>query len=287
MTTIEKLRIKKTKNGNEYLLTKNNIWVRNPNKDTVPYIDINSSYRDSNYGEFYKNEKENEFTNTISIERENLELNKVIIVSDGYDFVNKVKNLDELPRDIKIIAVNGSLAKWPLKNRYPNYYLINNPFEECMKFFPRQLKTHPNCIASTKTYSNFLKNYRGVIYNYNSVDEVYYKCKKSVEPMFQIDDYRNPICAALGLCDKFYTNKVLLLCCDNSHSTCKDGMQKLENDLYQYPQNEIAHGIIDGICYWFKQNKMKNMEVSDSSSGEKYINTQYISTEEILSFFST
>ena len=67
MTTIEKLRIKKTKNGNEYLLTKNNIWVRNPNKDTVPYIDINSSYRDSNYGEFYKNEKENEFTNTISI----------------------------------------------------------------------------------------------------------------------------------------------------------------------------------------------------------------------------
>jgi hypothetical protein len=64
-------------------------------------------------------------------------------------------------------------------------------------------------------------------------------------------------------------------------------MQKLENGLYQYPQNEIAHGIIDGMCYWFGKNEMKNMDVSDSSSGEKYINTQYISTEEILSFFST
>lgn len=287
MASTEKIRIKKTKNGNEYLLTQNNVWVRNFNKELVPYLDLNSSFRDINYGTFYKNEKENEFLNTVSIDRENLEIDKVIIVSDGYDFKNKVQIIKNLPRDVKIIAINGALANWPLTDRYPNYYLINNPFIEAMKFFPRKLKAHPTCISSTKTYSEFLKNYRGVIMTYNSVDEVYYKCRKTIEPLFQIDDYRNPICAALGICNKFFTSKILLLCCDNSKELFKEGMIKLENGLYQYPQNDIAHGIVDGIAYWFSQNKLKITDLGDHSSGQKYLNVPYIQAEDISSFFST
>lgn len=287
MTDIKKPRIKKVSNGNEYLLTKSNIWVRNFNKELVPYIDINSSFRDANFGAFYKNERENEFLNASSIDRENIELEKVIIISDGYDFKNKVQIVKDLPRDIKIIAINGALANWPLTERYPNYYLINNPYLESMKFFPRKLKSHPTCLASTKTYSEFLKNYRGVIITYNAVDEVYYKCRKSIEPVFQIDDYRNPICAALSICNKFFSSHILLLCCDNSKDLHKDGMTKLDNGLYQYPQNEIAHGIIDGLAYWFSNNPVKITHISDHSSGEKYFNIPYIKTEEVLSFFST
>ena len=89
MTTIEKLRIKKTKNGNEYLLTKNNIWVRNPNKDTVPYIDINSSYRDSNYGEFYKNEKENQSNFYLKVDKQ-LKSNRKIL--KAYNKAIEVRN---------------------------------------------------------------------------------------------------------------------------------------------------------------------------------------------------
>lgn len=282
----KKIRIKKSSNGNEYLLTKSNIWVRNFNKQLVPYIDINSSYRNVNYGEFYKNERENDFLNTASLDRENLNLEKVVIISDGFDFKNKIQIIKDLPKDVKIIAINGALANWPITERYPNYYLINNPYPESMKFFPRKMKNHPTCIASTKTYSDFLKNYRGVIITYNSVDEIYYKCRKSIDPIFQIDDYRNPICAALSICNQFYSSHILLLCCDNSKDVYKDGMMKLENNLYQYPQNEIAHGIIDGLAYWFLTNSVKITQISDHSSGEKYSNIPYINKEEIISFFS-
>lgn len=283
----KKYRIKKSKNGNDYLLTKNNIWVRNFNKDLAPYIDINSSYRDVNYGVFYKNEKENEFITKASLDRENLDIDKVVIISDGYDFTEKAKALKTLPTNVKIIATNGALANWPITERYPNYYLVNNPYVECMKFFPRKMKSHPTCIASTKTYSEFLKYYRGVIMTYSGVDEVYYKCRKETEPLFQIDDYRNPICAALSICNKFYTSKILLLCCDNSKNTFKEGMTKLDNGLYQYPQNEIAHGVIDGMAYWISKNPIKTTKIADHSSGEKYVNIPYIQMEEISSFFST
>lgn len=287
MTTKTNYRIKKSQNGNEYLLTQNNVWVRNFNKDLVPYIDINSSFKDANYGEFYKNEKENEFINSSSIDRESMELENVVIVSDGYDFKNKVQIVKDLPRDVKIIATNGALANWPLTERYPNFYLINNPYMEAMRFFPRKMRVHPTCIASTKTYSEFLKNYRGAIITYNSVDEVYYKCRKAIEPLFQIDDYRNPICAALSICNKFFTSKILLLCCDNSKESFKEGMIKLENNLFHYPQNEIAHNIIDGLCYWFFKNPVKITNIVDHSAGEKYFNIPYIKTEDISSFFST
>ena len=287
MTNLNNIRIKKTKTGNEYLLTKHNIWVRNFNKELVPYVDLNNSFRNIDYGVFYKNEKENEFLQTTSIDRENLDLDKVIIISDGFDFKNKVEIIKNLPREIKIIAVNGALANWPITERFPNYYLINNPFIEAMKFFPRKLKTHPSCIASTKTYSDFLKSYRGVVLTYTPVDETYYKCRRSREPIFEIDDYRNPICAALSICNKFFSSKILLLCCDNSKTVFKEGMTKLENGLFHYPQNEIASGIIDGMAYWFSKNSFKNTEIADCSSGEKYSLIPYIQAEDISSFFST
>lgn len=282
MTDIKKPRIKKVSNGNEYLLTKSNIWVRNFNKELVPYIDINSSFRDANFGAFYKNERENEFLNASSIDRENIELEKVIIISDGYDFKNKVQIVKDLPRDIKIIAINGALANWPLTERYPNYYLINNPYLESMKFFPRKLKSHPTCLASTKTYSEFLKNYRGVIITYNAVDEVYYKCRKSIEPVFQIDDYRNPICAAIQLAYMFNPQKIFLLGCDDSFENERPSAEKLDNGLYQYPQQRTAHELIDAKLFWIKTLVYQEINLYYNSHGLKFENATYIDEEEIL-----
>jgi hypothetical protein len=107
------MRIKKHNNGNEFLLTKENMWVRNFTKNGVPYIDINKTYNDSDYFIFLKNEIQNSMSRYAWIDTENFYHDKVVIVSDGYDFAEKhLKLMKMIPRDVAIIGVNQSLKMW-------------------------------------------------------------------------------------------------------------------------------------------------------------------------------
>ena len=45
------------------------------------------------------------------------------------------------------------------------------------------------------------------------------------------------------------SQKICLFCCDDSFETFRDGSEKLENGLYQYPQQRTAHGLIDGLFF--------------------------------------
>jgi hypothetical protein len=277
------MRIKKTPNGNQYLLTNQNKWVRDFTKNSVPFKDINDTISQQDHFIFLKNEVQNNLKKYTWVDSENIYHKNILIVSDGFDFENKQNLLKDLPKDVTVIGVNGSLIKWKLQKSM-NYYVVNNPYEQCLKYLPKN-KTNPKCIASVRTNSNFLENYRGTKFRYYPVNESSYSSLGEKEVIWQIDDYRNPICAAIGLAFRFGAEKIMLFCCDNSFEDERQGAKKLHNGLWEYPQQETAHGIIDANLYWFKSQKYSNISIGDFSRGAIYENASYIQEEQIHFFW--
>jgi hypothetical protein len=281
--------IKKHKNRNEYVLTSDGIWVRNFCKQDVSSIDVNSFLNEEEYHCILNNEFENNKLN-FNQSYQTIQFPNIIIVSDGYDFINKQKILSKLPyKEVAIFAVNGALRDWKLvgKNctndmkRSIDWFIVNNPYPECKKFLPKNHSYYPRCLASSRTNSEFIKQYQGDVVLYQpSSDEnysgVFYGIEKS------IDDYRNPICAAISLAYRFGVKKLGLFCCDNSFIDERPSAEKLDNGLWCYPQHKISQRVIDANLYWLSQN---NIKIFDCSSGEKYEHASYISIDEISIFF--
>jgi hypothetical protein len=280
------MRIKK-RSHNEYLLSEPEVWVRNFCEPNRPQEDINHLYLPTEYGMLFDNEK-----NNLKIKRGELEVNRikypnVIIASDGYDFKNLQYELAKIPyKEVKIIAVNGALAKWKMVGdeaklkRAISHYVVNNPYIECSQFVP-QHGYCPNCIASIRTHPKFTKSYKGRIHFYQPATSTHYSgAMQDLRPI--IDDYRNPICAALFLAFAFEAKKILLFGCDSSFKEKRSASVQLENGLYTYPQQIASQQIIDACLYWLKK---KGVQICNHSNGINYRHAEYIETEKILDFF--
>ena len=281
-------KIKKCSNRNEYILTPDRIWVRNFCKPATPYIGMNNLIKKEEYKILIENEIENKKKKYGPIPTEK-KREKVIIISDGYDFSTKHKILSNVSQDISVIAVNKALALWELvgnnceenKKKAIAYYVINNPYKEAELFLPKKKSYYPKCLTSCRTFPGFLKLYNGPIYSYTPVPEIGYGGIFSGGLM--IDDYRNPICAAINFSKILGAKKVMLMCCDNSFKDNRPGSQLLENGLFCYPQQIFSSNTIDACCYWMVKNEIM---MGDFSSGKKMKNAQYISNEmEMLEFF--
>jgi len=279
------MRIKKHPNRNEYALTKDGIWVRNLTKKNTSCFDINDLTK-SDYRLLLDNELQNYNKRIPFFEFEGKYADKVVIVSDGYNFLENQKVLADLPKNVIVIGTNRTLANWKLvgektdKKRAMNYYVVNNPFEECNNFLPKKHKYFPKCIASSRTNSNFLEDYRGEKYLYQPMYDSYYNTSLSNES-FKIDDYRNPICAAVTIAYWLKAKKIALLCCDGSFEKNMAGSIKLENGLYTHPQHITCQQILDTMFYWLST---KNIEISDCSMGIKYKNASYINLNQLNNF---
>lgn len=276
-------RIKVYPDGNEYLKTNTNMWVRNFTKPNVVQVDLNKTYNSSDYFTFLKNEIQNSMQKHVWINQENYVHEKVMIISDGYEFEKKQKILASIPKNVTVIGVCGTLAKWPVANRNMDYYVVNNPYSECLKYFGRRhIRTFPKCIASLKTNSDFIANYRGRIFRYLPVYEGDYTSKFIKETDQQIDDYRNPICAAIQMAYMFNASKIFLYCCDDSFAGERPGAELLENGLYQYPQQRVAHELIDAKLFWLKYLPYQEISIMYNSNGLKFENATYIEEDEII-----
>jgi hypothetical protein len=279
------MRIKKF-NKNKYILSKENVWVR----------DFCSDYRGVDINRLcYKENKlwiENEFANLkrskLELPLEELKYENIIICSDGFGWREKQKLLGKIPNSLtKIIGTNGSLSKWDMVGekaevkRAMSFYLVNNPYSECMDFIPKSHNYYPNIMASIRTFPKFIEKYRTEPYFYRPADDLNYSCNFGSVGL-GLDDYRNPICAAISLAWNLGVKKLVLFCCDESFDENREGSIKMENNLYQYPQQIMCQNIIDKQLYWLKQN---DVEIFDHSSGIKYENAEYISEDDILSFF--
>jgi hypothetical protein len=281
------MRIKK-KYNNEYLRSSSGIWVRNLLKRTR-YVDINRLTQGSDYQLVLENELKNRDQRNIThIDRLDEIHPDCIIVSDGYKFLERQALLKQFPsREVMVLGVNGTLAKWDLSHRRNmGFYIVNNPYPECMGYLPSKHKYYPRCIASTRAYPRFLTEYMGYLATYVPVPQVNYQTPSRAS-QYKIDDYRNPICAAISLAYQFGVQRLLLYCCDDSFEDYRPASVQLENGLWQYPQQAISHSVIDAHLYWLRQDKDREIRIGNYSSGPKYSNAEYISSEEdVLNFFT-
>lgn len=274
------MRIKKHSNKNKYLSTDSGIWVRDFCASAKRYEDINHLILQKDFSILLNNELENRKGRYSNIDNENIVMHNIVIVSDGYDFEDKQEILANLPDDVFIIGTNKALKRWSLMGRKTmNYYVVNNPYVDSMSFLPE--KYFPKCISSTRTYFEFLKKYRGIKYTYFPVSEECYS-GLNIDSSYKIDDYRNPICAAIGLAYKFGVQKLVLFCCDTSFEDNRPGAEKLENGLWIYPQQKVSHELIDANLYWLST---QNVKICEHTNGYKFNNATYIKEENIIGFF--
>lgn len=289
------MRIKHHKNRNSYILSESGVWVRDLTKTNTPFIDINDLTNNADQTILLNNEIQNKILNLINIDTENFSFTKALIISDGYNFHEYHKLLYELPEDVHIIAVNGALAKWSLvgpncepdKKRVINYYLINNPYEESLRFLPKKNKYYPPAIASFWANHDFISFYsqKGDVYEYSPCESTSFSSAMQSSSQYYLDDYRNPVCAALSFAYKCGADKIGFFCCDDSFIDKREGSIKLENGLYTYPQHYKAHSIIDAMLYWIKNDKYNDMEIVDCSSGFEYKNAKKIEKSDFIGFY--
>lgn len=272
--------IKNHRNKNDYYYAGSGLWVRNFTKKLTSPIDINDLIPQADMMTMLGNENSNHSKMLQRIDTESFNHNKIVIVSDGYKFEEKHKLLEKLPNDVTIIGVSETLVKWE-SARKMQYYVVNNPFEDCLQLLPKQQKIFPKCIASMRTNPEFTERFNGIVYSYSPTTTINY-CGQRSEADYFIDDYRNPICAAIGLSYRFNVQKLLLFCCDDVYNEYRPATEKLNNGLWIYPQQKVAHDLIDGNLYWLKK---ANINIGYNSDGPEYKHAEYIKEGDIIKFF--
>lgn len=278
------MRIKKFRN-NEYVLA-NGVWVRNP-AVKARAVDINSMSRDE-VSLFVRNEQENSKASHMQMEEaDGSSVTDVVVASDGFGWGERQLVLGGLPNSsVNVFGVNGSLTRWSMVGegakvkRTMTFYVANNPYPDCMSFLPRSHRYYPNLVASTRTYPGFISAYRSQPYMYRPTPDLDYAGSWDVAAA--MDDYRNPVCAALSLAVRRGAKRVLLLCCDEAFEDERPGAVRMENGLHQYPQQVMCQRIIDRQLFWLGR---MGIRVGDCSSGIEYEHAEYIKPEDIMGFF--
>lgn len=283
--------VKKHKSGNEFIFA-GGMWIRNFTKEVIQPVSLSSMFQSDEFDAIVQNEELNK--NYPKISEENIFFDKMVIVSDGHNFENIHTIISKFPKNVAVLTVNKALKKWKLignhvrdeDRRTINAYVVNNPHEEARFYLPEKDHQYfPVCISSTKTNAAFLKKYKGDIYTYVGNQETKFGMVRN--EVYYIDDYRNPICACIGLAHRFKVKSLMLMCCDDSFDDQRDFAVKLENGLWTYPQHIKSHEIIDANLHWLTHQQEKEIKVANYSSGPDYVNAAYISSEEeAIRFFS-
>lgn len=263
--------------NNQKYINASGIWVRDFTKFSNNYYDINNLIKKEDYSLLLDNEINNNKVQELDLKR--YRFKKIVIISDGFNFKINFEKLKDLPDDVAIIGVNGVLQHWNFKKPI-NFYVINNPYKEAMSFLPRKNKYYPSCIISNRTNKDFISNYHGMCFKYCPPPQKNFGSIRTGQT-FYIDDYRNSICASIALSYHFGVEKLLLFCCDEMYNELKDGTSKI-GDYYMFPQQRLAHEIIDANLYWLI-NKEENPIKTGYFGDTDYVNAQYI--ENIREYF--
>jgi len=272
--------IKKDKNKNDYLLIPGGLWVRDFTKKHIQPLDINNLISETDASLMLENEIKNSKGMYQKIETEEFTHEKVLIVGSGNDLVSNKHLLDRIPGDVTIIGVNDILKYWDINKRL-DYFVVNNPYNECL-FYLDKAKTLTKCIASCRSDNRFMSTYvSGLIYTYTPVSDKNYICLEK-EANWLIDDYRNPVCAAIGLAYKFSCKRILLFASDDFYKEYRPSAEKVSENTWMYSQQKQAHNLIDGNLYWLRKSGIKTGYFPKRL---EYKNANYISEKDLSDFF--
>jgi len=240
--------LKQHKTNNEYFKIED-IWVRNFLKKKAIPLDLNRFFKEEEIKLIIDNEIKNSKMNLTNLYQENFNYEKAIIISDGYGFEKHIDLIESLPPRTCLITVNLAAKLWNAKV-LPTFMLISNPDYSCKSQMP--IRVFPRLLASRRTNNDFLSNYKNLVYLYDVVPDEWYQSPNSKASDLFIDEYRNPICAALGLCNYFGVNKIFLGYCADAYTEERAGTVKIQDGFYNYPQQNLANKIIDASLLWYK-----------------------------------
>lgn len=270
-------------NNNRYLRTQGGIWVRDPFTERAGPRDINTLTTRADASVLVQNEVKNLSLCRPSFTAENWEVPQAVIVGDGMNVRRKLRLLRTVPRGVKVIAVNDALNEWDVRvaQTSPDLYVVNNPYRAVMDYMPRAGRPQPRCLASVRTYSEFVAKYPGPVWLYAPAPTA--EMGGRATDLGVLDDYRNPVAAAVSFAVSQGCKAILLVGCDASFAEDRPGSEKLPNGAYQYPAFRQAHAMLDGMFYWLGQNKVR---VGDASAGPKFDHAAYIPDDQWGKFFA-
>jgi hypothetical protein len=238
--------VRRSSNSNEYLKV-GNYWIRNFGGTSLNPLDINKLHVEKEIEDIINNEINNTKLRHPVIDSETIRGRDMLIVSDGYGFENH-KLFDKLRKDICVVTVNHAARFWEC-SRFPNFFLMNNPTENAMSCLPT--RNFPRLLSSRRTCHRFLQSYNNITYFYDPVPQEDYSSPIFKESQTLVDDYRNPVCAAISLAHKYQIGNIYLAFCSNAYTENRDGTEEVSKGLYQYPAQKTGDEIIDGNLFWY------------------------------------
>lgn len=261
----------KIKDKAKYILSKNGYWVRNFFSDIGDY---KFDYYNHDIKELTNNEIMIKSLNIPSIDKEIIRTEKIAIISSGTDIENCRNIIKKLiNKKYFLLGVNDILNK----GIFPNYYINCDTTNYCIRHIPKKARILPQLIVSSKSCAEFVKLYKskGSVYYYIPTMNSKYNLKN--KSSYTIDDYRDPICAAINFASRWSTD-IVLISPQNFFKEMKDGMEKIDDNKYIYPQQKISHYFADSLCYWAKEEG--GCDISVVSTGMKYENANNLSIEQ-------
>lgn len=272
--------------GNEYALTNlKKIWVRNFGVKHANPLDINFLYSEEELKTIINNEIINVYHKNSSYEPDFLTDKTVFIVSDGFNFEKSLELINSCKIDNPyIILTNNALKLWDAKKYLPSLFVVNNPHKDCLANINKRI--FPRLLASSKTYPEFFRYYnlKAGLYIYHSTPQINYQAPVKNDYSNYIDDYRNPICAALVNCFHGNAKKIYLMSCSDGYKEERSGSY-LTNDIYQYPQQTLADEIINLNLFWYLKNKPETI-IKYYGINKSFCFGQYIKEEHFIEDFS-
>lgn len=276
-------RIRKA-HGHEYARTPDGVWVRDFCKPGPVGPDINNLTRPAERGGLLANRVANISAFRDMMHMDSGQRRKVLVVSDGRRFGEVAAVVAALPPGVTVVGVNRALRKWP-DCRGMDLYLVNSPYPECEALLPRPGGRVPPCLASTRTHPSFLAAYDGPKRAYEPAWEENFAWRID-DDACRLDDYRNPVCAAIHLAERWRAEKVALLCCDDSFGEARGGAVPAREGSWCYPTQLVAHGVVDAMLGWMSRNKRRAVEIADASEGPRYANATSLQPCDIPAFFA-
>lgn len=267
----EEVLIRIDSNRNEYAKA-DDFWIRNYTKSNVVPRDINSLYHEDEVKSIIENEIKNSKVSGPTLAEENFTFDNVLIVSDGAGFENHKEFLDQVGSNFCVIAVNNAMRFWE-SNRFPDFFLVNNPFDNIFSQTPKA--GSPKLIASRRANNKFVANYRNIKYFYDPTCDVKYQSPIAKNTSAYIDDYRNPVCAALGCAFLFQAKNIFLAFCSNAYKAERPGCEQIDENFWCYPQQILANKIINTYLFWNKfantNNNLFYVGIKNCFSFAKYL----------------
>lgn len=269
------------RNQNEYILNKNNLWIRNFGKQNCIPKDINNLFGEEEIQILLSNEVNNSNPNHIDLFSEFITVPKILIISDGFGFDSQKEWIKNIPDDVKIICVHGTLRFWD-SERLPDYYVLTNPFENALQFFPE--KYFPFLIASSRANPSFISNFQNLKFIYNSTPDQNYESPISHNSSKYVDEYRNAIAASLCIAYFMKAEKICLAYPIDAYKEFRETTIKYD-DAYVYPQQIMSANIIDSMIFWYRYNRL-NTKIVYTGVKNCMLFSKYVYEEDVINFFN-